>query len=362
MRVFVINRGSSSLKLSVLDDGDNVLAVSNETLAPGADPAGSLRSFLEGAPTPDVAGVRVVHGGPWFSDCVVIDDRVDARLEQLGELAPLHNPPALAAIAALRKVRPELRVVACFDTGFHVSLPPAAYTYAVPREWDIRRYGFHGLSHAYASRRAASMLGRPVDELRLVTCHLGAGASLCAVDRGVSVDTTMGYTPLEGLVMATRSGTVDPGGLLAVQRRLGLSAPDMEAVLNRSSGLQALAGTGDMRELVARAGAGDEVATLGLAVYQHRLRASVAAMAVSMGGLDGVVFTGGIGEGSAVVRRDAASALGWLGLAVDRDANEVGEGDRDISTPDATVRTIVVTAREDIEIARGCRRRLGPVW
>jgi acetate kinase len=189
-----------------------------------------------------------------------------------------------------------------------------------------------------------------------VTCHLGSGSSLCAVAGGSSVDTTMGYTPLEGVVMATRAGSVDPGALLAVQRHCGLTVDQMEQALNHQSGLVALAGIGDMQEVLGRAGAGDDRAKLAVAVYQHRLRAAIAAMAAAMQGLDAVVFTGGIGEGSAEVRRDAAAGLAWLGLAIDRDRNQAEEGDRDISAPGARVLTLVVQAREDIEIARECRR------
>jgi acetate kinase len=302
--------------------------------------------------SPDAAGHRVVHGGPRFIEPVVVDDSVLSVLDELASLAPLHNPPALAGIAALRRVAPELIAVACFDTAFHASLPPEAYTYAVPAEWDVRRYGFHGLSHRYAARRAASLLGAPVDSLRLVTCHLGAGASLCAVDRGVSVDTTMGYTPLEGLVMATRSGSVDPGAMLSVQQRLGLSATAVEDALYHQSGVLALAGTADMRQVVDQGG-------LALDVYVHRLRREVAAMVAAMGGVDGLVFTGGVGEHSAKVRWLAAAGLGFLGVSVDAQHNAaVADDDAEISAEEATVRTVVVHAREDVEIAAAVRHLL----
>jgi acetate kinase len=358
--VLVVNAGSSSLKLSVLDDANRAIFERHEPLPDGADPAEPLARFLSEAPDVDVAGHRVVHGGPRFRQAVIVDPPVIAALEELIPLAPLHNPPALHAIAALRQVAPDLVAVACFDTAFHATIPDAASTYAVPaqwrEEWGIRRYGFHGLSHAYAGRRAAEILGRPITALRTVTCHLGAGASLCAVAAGSSVDTTMGYTPLEGLVMATRSGSLDPGAILAIQRRFGLSAGDVERALNHEAGLLGLAGTGDMEQVLKRDGTGEEAAGLAVGVYLHRLRSSIAAMAASMGGLDGLVFTGGVGENSASVRSMSMAGLGFLGLAVDDEANRLGTGDRDISTDDAPARVLVVHAREDVEIAGACRR------
>jgi acetate kinase len=361
--VLVVNAGSSSLKLSVLDDANRAIFEHEDALADGADPAGPLSRFLADAPPVDVAGHRVVHGGPRFHDPVIVDASVIAELEKLIELAPLHNPPALHAIAALGKVSPDLVAVACFDTSFHATLPEAALAYAVPSDWrqrwGIRRYGFHGLSHAYASRRAAELLGRPITTLRTVSCHLGAGASLCAVAAGASIDTTMGFTPLEGLVMATRSGSIDPGAVASMQRRAGLSADEVEAVLNHQSGLLGLAGTGDLQEVQERADAGDARAGMALDVYLHRLRSSIAAMAASMGGVDAVVFTGGVGENSAGVRDQAAAGLGFLGLSLDDVANRLGAGDRDISDGEARVRTLVVHAREDIEIADACRKLVG---
>jgi acetate kinase len=255
---------------------------------------------------------------------------------------------------------PDVPTVACFDTAFHSSLPAAAATYALPREWrekwDLRRFGFHGLSHSYASRRAAELLGRDVEDLRLVTCHLGAGASLAAVKGGVSVDTTMGFTPLEGLVMATRSGTVDPGLILWLETSQGLSAAEISNGLEHQSGLLGLAGTADMKE-VARA----ENAETALAfdVYVHRLCGQLAAMASAMGGVDAVVFTGGVGENSATVRQSCLSSLEWLGCAIDVAANESARGDAIISPPGARVGAVVVSAREDLEIAREVEKVLG---
>jgi acetate kinase len=353
--VLVVNAGSSSLKLSLLDDEDSVLQAVNEPLSSGQDPAPLLSRFLSSVlEPPDVAGHRVVHGGSRFIQPVVIDASVLSALDELASLAPLHNPPAVAGIIALTRVAPDLEAVACFDTAFHASLSPSAYTYAVPAGWNVRRYGFHGLSHRYASRQAAAVLGDAVESVRLVTCHLGAGASLCAVQAGQSVDTTMGFTPLEGLVMATRSGTVDPGAVLDVQQRLGLSAAAAEDILNHQSGLLALAGTPDMREVVASGG-------LALEVYVHRLRKEIAAMVAAMGGVEGLVFTGGVGERSVAVRQLAAAGLGFLGVRIDPERNNgVGDDDVEISAGDAAVRTVVVHAREDIEIAAAARQCLRP--
>jgi acetate kinase len=250
---------------------------------------------------------------------------------------------------------PGTPAVACFDTAFHATLPAAAATYAVPaawrERWGLRRYGFHGLSHAYASRRAAELTGAR----RIVTCHLGAGASLAAVRDGRSVDTTMGFTPLEGLVMATRSGSVDPGLLLWLLEREGVGVREMAEALEHDSGLLALAGTADMREVLARA---DEGAQLALDVYCHRLRAGIAAMAAALDGLDALVFTGGVGERAPAVRAAAADGLRFLGVALDGGRNDAANGDADVSAAGAPVRTLVVSAREDLEIAAQVRALL----
>lgn len=362
--VLVVNTGSSSLKLRVLDRDDLVMAAADIAPPPGGGIADALNDFLERAPKPDAAGHRVVHGGAEFTAPVLLDAASEERLSRLQDLAPLHNRPALEAIRALQRLRPALPSVACFDTSFHASLPVAAATYALPAEWNqrwgLRRFGFHGLSHAYASRRAAELLGQPVELLRLVTAHLGAGASLAAVADGQSVDTTMGFTPLEGLVMATRSGSVDPGLVLWLQEHGGLSAKSVEHGLEHDSGLAGLAGgSGDMREVLAGVAAGDAGARLALEVYLHRLRASIAAMAAAMGGLDALVFTGGIGQASADVRSRTCEGLGFLGLGIDRRRNDEGNGDRIVSPPAAVPAVAVVEAREDIEIARLVRQLFG---
>lgn len=337
MRILVVNAGSSSLKLSLLDHDDTVLAKPD------------YLSELHDLPTPDAVGHRVVHGGAEFTEPVLIDDDVEARIRALTELAPLHQPKSLDGIDAVRKALPALPEVACFDTAFHAHMPEAAATFALPavwrKEYGIRRYGFHGLSHAYATRRVGDLLGGVPE--RLVVCHLGAGASLCAVARGRSVDTTMGFTPLDGLVMATRSGSIDPGLLLWIQEHEDLTPAELADILEHQSGLLALTGTADMREI----GEG-----LGLDVYLHHLRAGIAAMAAALGGLDTLVFTGGVGEHATAVRRRVAEGLSFLGVAIDPGREDTT--DAEIGVPGAPVRTFVITSREDLEIAAGVRRRL----
>jgi acetate kinase len=355
--ILVVNAGSSSLKLRLLGPGDEVLA-SHDLPALDAGGEEGLRRTLRDLGGVTAVGHRVVHGGARFHEAVVVDDAIVAQLERLTDLAPLHQPAALAALAAARAAAPGVPHVACFDTAFHAGLPAAAATYAVPREWrerhGVRRYGFHGLSHAYASRRAGELLEDP--SLRIVSCHLGAGASLCAVADGRSVDTTMGFTPLEGVVMATRAGSIDPGIGPWLEQHAGLSAADVGDALERRSGLVALAGTPDMQALLQAAGEGDADACLARDVYVHRLRGFVAAMAASLGGLDALVFTAGVGEHAAQIRRRTADGLGFLGVTVDAAANAGATPDVDISAPGSTVRTLVITAREDLEIARQVRQ------
>jgi acetate kinase len=295
---------------------------------------------------------------------VLIDDAVEASLRDLADLAPLHQPKSLEALDLVRAVLPGVKAVACFDTAFHATMPPAAFTYAVPRDWRqryaVRRYGFHGLSHSYAVRRAGELSGEDPARLRIVTCHLGAGASLAAARGGISVDTTMGFTPLDGLVMATRSGSVDPGLVLWLQSHEGISGREVAEALEHLSGLLALAGTPDMREILARAGRGDPGSALALDVYVHRLAGSIAAMAAAAGGLDVLVFTGGVGENAPEVRARACGRLRFLGVALDPAANEEALPDAEVGSRKAAVRTFVVEAREDLEIASQVRRVLGP--
>jgi acetate kinase len=361
MRVLVVNAGSSSLKLRVLDERDQLVASSNLDALDGRTGTGALEGFLADAPAFRAIGHRVVHGARTFRSSVVVDDRVLEVVRGLSSLAPLHNPPAVAAIDVLRRSLPDIPQVACFDTAFHAAIPEEAAVYAVPWDWTqergVRRYGFHGLNHSYAARRVAQLLDARLEGLRVVTCHLGAGASLAAVAGGRSVDTTMGFTPLEGLVMATRSGSVDPGAVLWLQREAGLSAAEVEDALVHRSGLLGVSGLSeDMREVLAAATKEGGRAGLALAVYVHRLRAGMAAMAAAMGGVDAVAFTGGVGENSPHIRREACARLAFLGLSLDAERNDsVSEEDADISSEAAEVRVLVVHAREDLEIAREVR-------
>ena len=361
MRVLVVNAGSSSLKLRVVTSSDE-LSASHDLPPPDRKVEEQLREAVHSSGPIDAIGHRIVHGGTLFPHSVVIEGPVEEQLRSLAALAPLHQPSSLAALDAVKAVLPETPAVACFDTAFHATLPPAASTYAVPLEWRerlaVRRYGFHGLSHSYAAGRACELLDLPAEEARMVTCHLGAGASLAAVRAGRSVDTTMGFTPLEGLVMATRSGTVDPGLILWLQQSAGLTAADVLDALERHSGLSALGGTPDLEAVLAAAQAGGEEARLAVDVYLHRLRGGIAAMTAALGGLDALVFTGGVGENAPEIRARAAEGLGWLGIAVDGERNRAARRDADISGADSSVRTAVVTAREDLVIAREVRALL----
>jgi acetate kinase len=353
VRVLVVNAGSSSLKLSVLGEDEELLA--STSLAPDGDVDAAMRQL----PPPDAVGHRIVHGGERFAAPVRIDSDVELALRDLTELAPLHQPKSLAALDAVSASLPDVPAVACFDTAFHATLAPAAATYALPKSWrerwPLRRYGFHGLSHGYAARRVADLTGAR----RIVTCHLGAGASLAAVADGRSVDTTMGFTPLEGLVMATRSGDVDPGLLLWLEEQQGMSPRAMSEALENESGLAGLAGTSDMRMVLERAVGGDADALLARDTYVHRLRAGIAAMIAALGGLEALAFTGGVGENAAAIRVLAAEGLGFAGVRIDAAANDAAIPDAEIGADGSSVRTFVIAAREDLEIARQVRSVLG---
>jgi acetate kinase len=362
LRVLVVNAGSSSLKVSLVGPDDVSLDEKEFDARDGHIDDVGLEAAIRRMADIEAVGHRVVHGGPRYPASVRIDSKVIQYLTTIADLAPLHIPAALAYIETVGSLLPGLPAVACFDTAFHSTMPAAAATYAIPAEWreryGIRRYGFHGFSHAYSARRAAELLGRPVTELRVVTCHLGAGASLAAVLGGRSVDTTMGFTPLEGLVMATRSGSVDPGMMLWLQRHARISESEMTDALDRRSGIYGLAGTSDMRVVLKNASSGDVTAQLALDVYVHRLRACIASMASAMGGLDALVFSGGVGENASAVRAAAVSGLRFLDLELDATLNAKATGDADVSAQGASCRTLVVHAREDVEVAREVRRVL----
>ncbi len=362
--VLVVNAGSSSLKLRRLSSADEVTARLDLDHWDGSADHDEVTRFLRAQSGLDAIGHRVVHGGSRFSTAALIDDQVLADIAGLASLAPLHQPRAIAGIEAVRVALPGTPAVACFDTAFHAGLPAAAATYALPKSWTrqyaLRRYGFHGLSHAYASRRAAQLLGAAEPpRLRIVTCHLGAGSSLAAIRDGSSVDTTMGFTPLEGLVMATRPGSVDPGLIVWLQQHGGLAAEEIAAGLEEHSGLRGIAnlnsGSGDLRDVRRAADDGQPDAQLAVEVHAHRLRREIAAMAAAMDGLDALVFTGGIGEHQPDVRAQAGAGLSFLGVKIDQARNERTTADGEITAPGATVRTVVVTAREDVEIARQTR-------
>lgn len=315
MRLLVVNAGSSSVKVSLLD-GDTTL-VDEHLPGPGAATAHALQLLLD-EHRPDATVHRIVHGGARFTGPLLVDAHAEAELEALADLAPLHNPPALALIDLLRRRASGLPVVACFDTAFFATLPAAASTYAVPEAWrvrlGVRRFGFHGLSHSWIASMVPGLLRRPARGLRVVSAHLGAGASLAAIVGGEPVDTTMGFTPLDGLVMATRCGSLDPGIVTHLIRAEGIGPDEVEHALEHDSGLLSLAGTADLAEVIEAARAGEAAAVLAYDVYLHRLRGAIAAMAAAMDGLDVLCFTGGAGEASAVLRADTCRGLGFLGI------------------------------------------------
>ncbi|MEU6267301.1 acetate/propionate family kinase [Saccharopolyspora shandongensis] len=363
MRVLTVNAGSSSLKLGLLD-GDE--AVAEETLERWEGGAEPIRRFLDehGA---DAVGHRVVHGGTRIVAATVVDDAVLAYLDSLTELAPLHQPRAIAGLRAALTAAPGTPSVACVDTAFHAGLPVAAATYALPKEWNrqwsLRRYGFHGLSHSYAVVRGAEVAGLPPREGRVLCCHLGAGASMAAVRDGRCVDTTMGFTPEEGLVMNTRSGTVDPGLLGWLMTTKSVAPQELFDALAMRSGLAGLAGgSGDLREVLAARERGDVDAAVAFDVYRHSLVRFAGAMVAVLGGLDLLVFTGGIGEHQPPVRAAVCEALGFAGAAADPALNAAASDDADITAPGAAVRTVVVQAREDLEIARETRAAATVTW
>ncbi|HEU0114046.1 MAG TPA: acetate/propionate family kinase, partial [Thermomicrobiales bacterium] len=306
-------------------------------------------------------GHRVVHGGLRFTQAVRIDDRVRSEIAALAPLAPLHNPAALEAIDLVADAWPDVPQIAAFDTAFHHTLPPAAYLYPVPYDWHerwgIRRFGFHGLSHAYCAGRAAEMLSRPLADLRIVNCHLGSGCSLAAVAGGRSIATTMGFTPLDGLMMAARPGSLDPG-ILTYLLGQGLVTPnELDRDLQWRSGLLGVSGvSGDMRQILAARAAGHERATLAFDLFIARLRAEIAAMTAALGGLDALVFTAGVGEGSPEVRAAACAGLQWMGVALDPDRNLAATSDVDVAEDDSAARILVIRTQEALMVAREAAR------
>ncbi|SBS74876.1 acetate/propionate family kinase [uncultured Microbacterium sp.] len=394
--VLVINSGSSSFKYQLIDVetetalasglveriGESTGAAKHTVLFHGAGVAATDATYKSELPIPDHAvgfqvmldafaahgpsltetppiaiGHRVVQGGARFFQPTLITDLVEINIDELSVLAPLHNPGAVQGIRAARAAFADLPHVAVFDTAFHQTLPPAAYTYAIDRaiarKHRIRRYGFHGTSHKFVSEAAAAHLDRPLRELRQIVLHLGNGASITAIDRGRSVETSMGLTPLEGLVMGTRSGDLDPSVLLVLARREDMSPGELDAFLNKRSGVLGLAGVSDMRDVEDRRAAGDGPATLAFDVYIHRIRAYLGAYIAQLGGVDVISFTAGVGENSDVVRAAALETLGFAGVHLDAERNAVrGRGIRTISADDSPVTVLVVPTNEELEIAR----------
>ncbi|MET4583696.1 acetate kinase [Conyzicola nivalis] len=383
----IVNSGSSSLKYQLIElDGEETLASGSidrigeatssvghttagekhEKQLPIADHTAALRvltdAFAEYGPDlafspPVVIGHRVVHGGSLFTGPTLVTDRVIADIDELSALAPLHNPANLAGIRAAAVIFAGVPQVAVFDTAFHQTLPPEAFTYAIDRELaarhKIRRYGFHGTSHKYVSEQAAVFLDRPIESLKTIVLHLGNGASATAIDGGRSIDTSMGLTPLEGLVMGTRSGDLDPAIIFHLHRQAGLGFDELDSLLNRGSGLLGLTGTGDMRDVQNAAAGGDSDAEAALAVWRHRIRHYVGAYVAQLGGLDALVFTAGVGENNALLRRRALAGLEFLGIEIDNDRNELASREPRVISPEgARVAVLVIPTNEELEIAR----------
>ena len=394
MTILLLNAGSSSLKCTLVRAGDGAIVASG-----AADWSGEAASYsytawdrakqvetvtwrsysaavqrfvrdvseTKAAPRnqQNLIGVghRIVHGGE-FTSSVLITTEVEARIRALADLAPLHNPPSLETLDAAQALLSDVPHVAVFDTAFHSTMPQEAWNYPVPdkwtHQWGIRRYGFHGLSHAYCSRRAAAMLGRPIEKLRLVICHLGHGCSATAVEFGRSVDTTMGFTPLDGLMMGTRSGSIDPGALLHVEQRHGLTAAQLEHILNHDSGLLGVSGvSADMRQVLAAAESGNARAKLAIRMYSRRVRQTIGALAVTMGGVDAVVFTAGVGEHAWQVREAICRGLDCLGLKLDLEGNRNCSPDAEISRAESRGKLLVIATQEHVTMLEEVRDLLG---
>lgn len=388
MNILVINCGSSTLKYQLLNmDNEDVLAkglcerigidgrlkhegAGGEYIAEPAMPdhAAAMQITLDAlldkshGVISDISeihavGHRVVHGGEYFNESVLIDDAVEKAIEVCCELAPLHNPPNLTGIRACQRHMPGVPQVAVFDTAFHQTMPPKAYLYALPHtlydKYKIRKYGFHGTSHKYVSIKAAELLGRPIDELKIITCHLGNGASLCAVDRGRSVDTSMGLTPLEGLAMGTRCGDIDPAVIPILMDKENLTAQQVIDLFNKKSGVLGLSGvSSDFRDIEGARQEGNLHAGEALEVFCYRVAGYVGRYATAMNGVDAIVFTAGVGENSAGTRAAICNYLSWLGVDIDPEKNAIRGKAMDVSTLDAKTRALVIPTNEELMIAR----------
>lgn len=394
MNILVINCGSSSLKYQLINtDGEEVLAIGlverigiegsvikHETIGkekvvieePMEDHKRALELVLEsivhadyGAVSSldeiDAVGHRVVHGGEKFASSVVIDDEVMKALEECIELAPLHNPPNIIGIEACQELMPETPMVGVFDTAFHQTMPAKNFIYPLPYEYyenhKVRRYGFHGTSHKYVSQRAAEMLGKDIEDLKIITCHLGNGSSITAIEGGVSIDTSMGFTPLEGLAMGTRCGDIDPAIIPFIMEKENLTREDINAVMNKESGVLGISGiSSDFRDLEIAANEGNERARLALDIFISRVSKYIAAYAAQMNGVDVLIFTAGIGENSAVLREDICKNLGFLGVKIDSKLNDMRGKEAVVSTEDSKVKVLVVPTNEELMIARDTLR------
>ena len=390
MKVLVLNCGSSSLKYQFIDmSGEQVLAkglcerigiegsklkhsptgkADYEVESPMSDHNMAVKMVMDALVSPDhgviqstdeisAVGHRVVHGGEFFSSSVIITDEVIKAIETCSDLAPLHNPPNLIGIQACRKIMPGLPQVAVFDTAFHQTMPEKAYLYALPYEYydkyKIRRYGFHGTSHKFVSEAAAEILGKKKEDVKVITCHLGNGASICAVDGGQSIDTSMGFTPLEGLTMGTRSGDIDPAIISFLMEKENINVKDVENILNKKSGVLGLSGvSSDFRDIEAAAKNGDKQAQVALDVFYYKVAKYIGEYAAAMNGVDAIVFTAGLGENSAVTRATVCSYLGYLGVKMNETANNQRGSAFTFSAPDSAVVCMAIPTNEELVIAR----------
>jgi acetate kinase len=397
MKILVINTGSSSLKYQLIDvDNEKVLAkglcdrigldnsflkhtkAGSDTIVIEKDMCNHKVAMEEIMHTLtdkqigvisdmseiSAVGHRVVHGGERFCESVIIDDEVMSTLRDCIELAPLHNPPNIIGIEACRQIMPDIPMVGVFDTAFHQTMPNYAYVYALPYDvytkYGVRKYGFHGTSHKYVSERAAALLKRPLEELKLITCHLGNGASICAVKFGKSIDTSMGFTPLDGLAMGTRSGAVDPAVIPFLMEKEKMSISEINEYLNKKSGVLGISGvSSDFRDLHAAADEGNERAKLAIDIFCYRVKKYIGEYAAVMNGVDAIVFTAGIGENNEVARKQILSEMDYLGIAVDWEKNSIRGKEIDISLPDAKVRTLIIPTNEEIAIAMETLKLIG---
>lgn len=396
MKVLVINAGSSSLKYQLIDmtneavlakglcdrigiensfikqsKGDEEAVVISKVLKNHKDAIAAVIAALtdekigviKSMSEISAVGHRIVHGGEKFNSSAVINEKVMDAVRECIDIAPLHNPPNIVGIEACQQIMPDVPMVGVFDTTFHSSMPDYAYLYAIPYElyekYGIRKYGFHGTSHKYVSERAADLLGKPLSELKIITCHLGNGSSICAVDRGRSVDTSMGFTPLQGLAMGTRSGTIDPEVVTYLMEKEDLTVKGISTLLNKKSGVLGVSGvSSDFRDLHTAAEEGNKRAQLALEIFAYGVKKFIGEYIAVMNGVDAIVFTAGIGENNSTIRTQILDNMDFLGIKIDPDKNKIRGREIDISAPSATVKTFVIPTNEELAIARETVRLL----